>query len=103
MNQDPFKECIKESEQNKRNKGYAWHTAIGLQAAVGLLHWKWAEGRKSFYEEYECIKTLLKIPITRILDEYLEKKPPNKKFVIEISEDTYYNIKAIWEGGMHLC
>ena len=31
MNADPFKEYIKESEPGKREKGYAWHTAIGLQ------------------------------------------------------------------------
>ena len=36
MNQDPFKEYIKESEPDKRDKGYAWHTAIGLQAVDGL-------------------------------------------------------------------
>lgn len=36
MNQDPFKEYIKESDPDKRNKGYAWHTAIGLQAVDGL-------------------------------------------------------------------
>lgn len=36
MNRDPFKEYIKESEPDKRNKGYAWHTAIGLQAVDGL-------------------------------------------------------------------
>lgn len=36
MNNDPFKEYIKESEPNKRVKGYAWHTAIGLQAVDGL-------------------------------------------------------------------
>ena len=36
MNQDPFKEYIKESEPNKREKGYAWQTAIGLQAVDGL-------------------------------------------------------------------
>lgn len=36
MNQDPFKEYIKESEPAKRDKGYAWHTAIGLQAVDGL-------------------------------------------------------------------
>ena len=36
MNKDPFKEYIKESEPNKRDKGYAWHTAIGLQAVDGL-------------------------------------------------------------------
>lgn len=36
MNKDPFKEDIKESEPAKREKGYAWHTAIGLQAVDGL-------------------------------------------------------------------
>lgn len=36
MNKDPFKEYIKESEPDKRDKGYAWHTAIGLQAVDGL-------------------------------------------------------------------
>lgn len=36
MNDDPFKEYIRESESVKRNKGYAWRTAIGLQAVHGL-------------------------------------------------------------------
>ena len=36
MNKDPFKEYIKQSEPSKREKGYAWHTAIGLQAVDGL-------------------------------------------------------------------
>ena len=36
MNKYPFKEYIKESEPDKRDKGYAWHTAIGLQAVDGL-------------------------------------------------------------------
>lgn len=36
MNNDPFKEYIREAEPNKRDKGYAWYTAIGLQAVDGL-------------------------------------------------------------------
>ena len=36
MNKDSFKEYIKQSEPNKRDRGYAWHTVIGLQAADGL-------------------------------------------------------------------
>ncbi len=36
MDRDPFKEYIRESEPGKRYKGYAWHTAIGLQAVDGL-------------------------------------------------------------------
>ena len=36
MKTDPFKEYIKQTEPNKRDKGYAWQTAIGLQAVDGL-------------------------------------------------------------------
>ena len=36
MNKDPFKEYIKQKEPERRDKGYAWHTAIGLQAVDGL-------------------------------------------------------------------
>ena len=36
MNRDPFREYIRESEPDRRDKGYAWHTAIGLQAVDGL-------------------------------------------------------------------
>lgn len=36
MNRDPFKEYIRQSEPDKRDKGYAWHTAIGLQDVDGL-------------------------------------------------------------------
>ncbi|MBC5706482.1 Fic family protein [Hungatella sp. L12] len=36
MDQDPFKEYLIQTEPNKRDKGYAWHTAIGLQAVDGL-------------------------------------------------------------------
>lgn len=36
MKQDPFKEYFKESEPDKKHKGYAWSTAIGLQAVDGL-------------------------------------------------------------------
>ena len=36
VNKDPFKEYIKQTEPNKREKGYAWHTAIGLQAVDSL-------------------------------------------------------------------
>lgn len=36
MDRDPFKEYIKQNEPDKREKGYAWSTAIGLQAVDGL-------------------------------------------------------------------
>ena len=36
MKKDPFREYLKESEPDKAYKGYAWSTAIGLQAVDGL-------------------------------------------------------------------
>ena len=36
MNYDPFKEYLKQTEPDKKYEGYAWSTAIGLQAVDGL-------------------------------------------------------------------
>ena len=36
MEKDPFKEYLREFEPDKAHKGYAWSTAIGLQAVDGL-------------------------------------------------------------------
>ena len=36
MNKDLFKEYVKQSEPGKRDKGYAWHIAIGLQVVDWL-------------------------------------------------------------------
>ncbi len=36
MDQDPFKEYLRQTEPNQRDRGYAWSTAIGLQAVDGL-------------------------------------------------------------------
>ena len=65
MNQDPFKEYIKESEPTKRDKGYAWHTAIGLQAVDGLKTSEYLvhtavrniEGESSFEEANALLQT----------------------------------------------
>ena len=35
-NNDPFEEYQRESDPSKRERSYAWHTAIGLQAVDGL-------------------------------------------------------------------
>lgn len=36
MDNASSKEYIRESESDKRDKGYAWYTAIGLQTVDGL-------------------------------------------------------------------
>lgn len=33
---DPFEEYQKAADPSERERGYAWHTAIGLQAVDGL-------------------------------------------------------------------
>ncbi len=71
MNKDPFKDYIREAEPDKREKGYAWHTAIGLQAVDGLKTSDYLahtavrniEGEISFEEANELLHT------------YYEEKP----------------------------
>ena len=50
LNKDPFKEYIRKSEPDKREKGYAWHTAIGLQAVDGL--------KTSEYLKYTAVRNI---------------------------------------------
>ena len=71
MKRDPFKEYIKESEPDKAYKGYAWSTAIGLQAVDGLKPSKYlydtaiqnVEGKITMNEALNLI------------DSYYEEKP----------------------------
>ena len=71
MERDPFKEYLKESEPDKASKGYAWSTAIGLQAVDGLKPSKYLidtaiqniEGKITMKEAQNLI------------DSYYEEKP----------------------------
>lgn len=71
MEKDPFKEYLKESEPNKSYKGYAWSTAIGLQAVDGL--------KPSKYLIDTAIQNIEgKITIEEaqsLIDNYYEEKP----------------------------
>ncbi|MDE7247150.1 MAG: cell filamentation protein, partial [Lachnospiraceae bacterium] len=71
MNQDPFKEYLMQTEPDKRDKGYAWNTAIGLQAVDGL--------RPSKYLMETAIQNIEgKITIEeaqKLLDAYYEENP----------------------------
>lgn len=68
MNGDYFKEYIREPEPDKREKGYAWHTAIGLQAVDGLKISEYLvhtavrdiEGEISFEEANALLQTYYK-------------------------------------------
>ena len=68
---DPFKEYLRESEPDKAHKGYAWSTAIGLQAVDGLKPSKYLidtaiqniEGKITM-KEAQCL-----------IDSYYEERP----------------------------
>ena len=65
MHRDPFKDYIKQSEPSIREKGYAWHTAIGLQSVDGLRPSKYLidtaikniEGKISIEDAQELLNT----------------------------------------------
>ena len=71
MEKDPFKEYLRESEPDKAHKGYAWSTAIGLQAVDGLKPSKYLidtaiqniEGKITMKEAQ------------RLIDSYYEERP----------------------------
>ena len=74
MKEDPFKEYIKETEPAKRDKGYAWHTAIGLQAVDGL--------KTSEYLVRTAIRNIegeISFPeVNALLQSYYDKKADTK-------------------------
>ena len=71
MEKDPFKEYLRESEPDKAHKGYAWSTAIGLQAVDGLKPSKYLidtaiqniEGKITMKE------------VQSLIDSYYEERP----------------------------
>ena len=81
MNKDPFKEYIRESEPGKRDKGYAWHTAIGLQAVDGLKTSEYLvktavrniEGEISFEEANALLQTYYEENPSRDTDDRTEE------------------------------
>lgn len=78
---DPFKEYIRESEPDKRDKGYVWHTAIGLQAVDGLKTSKYLartairniEGEISFEEANALLQDYYEANPSRNADDRTEE------------------------------
>lgn len=71
MNQDPFKEYLIQTEPDKRDKGYAWQTAIGLQAVDGLKTSKYLVNTAILNIEGEISID----EAQRLLDTYYEENP----------------------------
>ena len=71
MEKDPFKEYLRESEPDKVHKGYAWSTAIGLQAVDGLKPSKYLID--TAIQNIEGKITMKEAQI--LIDSYYEERP----------------------------
>lgn len=90
MNNDPFEEYIKQSEPSAQDKGYAWHTAIGLQAVDGL--------KPSQYLIETAIKNIegdISIDEAQtLLDSYYEENPKRRNCWCRIRQRTRH--EELW-------
>ena len=71
MEKDPFKKYLRESEPDKAHKGYAWSTAIGLQAVDGLKPSKYLI--ETAIQNIEGKITMKEVQ--SLIDSYYEEKP----------------------------
>ena len=74
MNEKDFDEYIRQEEPHKREKGYAWQTAIGLQAVDGLKPSKYLYETACQHIEGEISIAEVK----RLVDSYYESKDRRK-------------------------
>ena len=96
MEKDPFKEYLRESEPDKAHKGYAWSTAIGLQAVDGLKPSKYLidtaiqniEGKITMQEAQNLIDSYLKKDqciclMMNVLKKQIRFRPVLRKFFLK--------------------
>ena len=100
MEKDPFKEYLKESEPDKAHKGYAWSTAIGLQAVDGLKPSKYLidtaiqniEGKITIKEAQELIDSYYEeSPVHLSDDERTEEADKVSSRIAEILCETAFS------------
>lgn len=100
MEKDPFKEYLKESEPDKASKGYAWSTAIGLQAVDGLKPSKYLidtaikniEGEITLKEAQNLIDTYYEErPVHLSDDERTEEADKVSSRIAEILSETAFS------------
>ena len=98
MNRVPFKEYFTDPEPDKRDRGYAWHTAIGLQAVDGLktsdylLHTavRNIEGEISFEEANVLLQTYYeKNPACDARDRTEEADKVSARIAALLSENSF--------------
>ncbi|MCD8328327.1 MAG: Fic family protein [Ruminococcus sp.] len=99
MNNDPFKEYLKESEPDKQSIGYAWSTAIGLQAVDGLKPSKYLidtalqniEGKITLKQAETLIETYYEQKPRHISDERTEEADKVSARIAEILSEKAFS------------
>lgn len=102
MNNDPFKEYLKESEPDKASKGYAWSTAIGLQAVDGLKPSQYLidtailniEGKITLKEAQNLINRYYEESSEHSEDERTEEADKVSARIAEILSETAFSFSA---------
>lgn len=75
MKQDPFKEYLRQTEPDIREKGYIWQTAVGLQAVDGLT-----PSNYLISAALQNIEGKISLDETqRLLDSYYEENPQTEE------------------------
>ena len=100
MRTDPFKEYLKQQEPDKKYKGYAWQTAIGLQAVDGLKPSEYLvdaaiqniEGKITMKEAQSLIDSYYKErPVYLSDDERTEEADKVSLHIVEILSETAFS------------
>ena len=87
---DPFEDYLKESEPSKRERGYAWQTAIGLQAVDGL------ETSEYLLETAKNIEGDISIAdAQKLIDAYYKQNPKTEQERTEEADKVSARIAAI--------
>lgn len=103
MEKDPFKEYLRESEPDKAHKGYAWSTAIGLQAVDGLKPSKYLidtaiqniEGKITMKEAQSLIDSYYEErPVHLSDDERTEEADKVSSRIAEILSETAFSFST---------
>ena len=107
MEKDPFKEYLRESEPDKAHKGYAWSTAIGLQAVDGLKPSKYLidtaiqniEGKITMKEAQSLIDSYYEErPVHLSDDERTEEADKVSSRIAEILSETAFSFLQKMRG-----
>ena len=103
MEKDLFKEYLKESEPDKAYKGYAWSTAIGLQAVDGLKPSKYLidtaiqniEGKITMKEAQSLIESYYKEKPYHLFDDERTEEADKVSFrIAEILSETAFSFSS---------